>query len=46
MLLLAPELLAIVVCAGSAESELGPINAIDGLIIGKLYGAARAKALA
>ena len=46
MLLLAPELLVIAVCAGSAESELGPINAIDGLIVDKLYGAARAKALA
>ena len=36
----------LIVGAGSAESELGPINTIDGLIIGKLYGAARAKALA
>ena len=46
MLLLAPELLAIAVCAGSAESELSPIDTTDGLINDKLYGAARANALA
>ena len=44
MLLLAPELLAITVCAGSAEIELGPINSMDGLIIDKLEGAVRVSA--
>ena len=44
MLLLAPELLAIVLCAGSVESELDPVNIIDGLVLGKLNGAVRASA--
>ena len=43
MLLLAPEQLSIAVCAGSAESELGPVDTIDGLVTGKLHGAARAR---
>ena len=46
MLLLAPELLAIAVCAGSADSELGPFDTAGGLIAGKLYGGARASASA
>ena len=33
MLLLAPELLSIVLCAGSVGSELGPIESIDGLVV-------------
>ena len=44
MLLLAPELLAIALCAESAESELGPVDIINGLIAGKLHGAVRASA--
>ena len=44
MLLLAPQLLLIAVCLGSAESKLDPINIIDGLVLGKLNGAVRASA--
>jgi hypothetical protein len=46
MLLLAPELLSIALCAGLAGSELGPVDTINGRIAGKLYGAARAIAAA
>ena len=41
MLLLAPELLSITLCAGSVGSELGPSDSMDGLIIDKLEGAVR-----
>ena len=41
MLLLAPELLSIVLCAGLIGSELGPIDSIDGLIVDELQGVAR-----
>ena len=44
MLLLAPELLAIALCAGTAESELGPVDITIGVIFRKLYGAVRARA--
>jgi hypothetical protein len=44
MLLLAPELLAIELCAGSLESELGPIASMDELITDELQGAARVSA--
>ena len=44
ILLLAPELLAIALCAESAKSELGPVDIIKGLIAGKLHGAVRASA--
>jgi len=44
MLLLAPQLLLIAVCLGSAESKLDPINIINGLVLGKLNGAVRASA--
>ena len=43
MLLLAPELLSIAVCAGSAGSELDTVDTIGMPIAGKLNGAARAK---
>ena len=46
MLLLAPELLAIVLCLGSAKSELGPVDNIGGANIGKLYGDTQASAAA
>ena len=39
MLLLALELFAIALCSGSTGSELGVIDTIAGLVIGKLYGA-------
>ena len=42
MLLLAPELLSIALCAGSVEGELGPIGNMDELITDELQGAARA----
>ena len=41
MLLLAPELLSIVLCAGLIGNELGPIDGIDGLIVDELQGVAR-----
>ena len=41
MLLLAPELLSITLCAGSVGSALGPIDSMDGLIIDKLEDAVR-----
>ena len=41
MLLLAPELLSIALCAGSVGSELGPIDSMDELMIDKLEGAVR-----
>ena len=44
MLLLATELPAIALCAESAESELGPIDNMGGLIIDKLEGAVRVSA--
>ena len=44
MLLLAPELLSIALCAGSVESELGPVDSMDGLITDKLQAAARVSA--
>ena len=44
LLLLAPELLAIALCAGTAESELGPVDITIGAIFRKLYGAVRARA--
>ena len=44
MLLLAAELLSIPVCAGPAKSELGPVDIIAGLVLGRLYGAVRASA--
>ena len=44
MLLLAAELLSVAVRAGPAESELGPVDTITGLVLGKLYGAVRASA--
>ena len=40
----AAELLLIAVCAGPDESELGPVDTIGGLVLGKLYGAVRASA--
>ena len=46
MLLLAPELRSITVCLASAAGELGPIDMTNGLILGKLYGFARASATA
>jgi hypothetical protein len=45
MLLLAPELLSIAVCVGSAGSELGPVDTINGLARHKLYSAVRASAV-
>ena len=44
MLLLAPELLSIALCAGSVGSELSPIDSMDGFIIDKLEGAVRMSA--
>ena len=44
MLLLAPELLLITLCAGSVGSELGPINSMDGHNIDKLAGSVRVSA--
>ena len=44
MLLLAPELLSIAVCSGSAQAGFSPVNTINGLVRGKLYGAMRASA--
>ncbi len=44
MLLLAPELIAIALCFGSAGMELGPVDAIGGVNIGKLGGATGASA--
>jgi hypothetical protein len=44
MLLLAPELLSITLCAGSVGSELGPINSMDGHNIDKLAGSVRVSA--
>ena len=44
MLLLAPELLSIALCAGSVESELGPVDSMDGLITDELQAAARVSA--
>ena len=41
ILLLAPELLLIVLCAGLIESELGPIDSIDWLTVDELQGVAR-----
>ena len=46
MLLLATELLAIAVCASSADSELCPGDTTGGLIADKLYGSARTNASA
>ena len=40
MLLLAPEVLSIVLCAGLVGSELGPIDSIDGLIVDEFQGVA------
>jgi len=42
MLLLAPELFSIVLCEGSAGSELSPVDTINGLTLDKLYCAVRA----
>ena len=42
MLLLAPELLVIVLCAGLAGKELGPIDTSDAPSADELYDAARA----
>jgi len=39
MLLLAPELLSIAVCSGTADIELGPVNTINELAYHKLCGA-------
>ena len=39
MLLRCSWLLSISVCLGSAKSELGPIDTIDGLVLSKLYDA-------
>ena len=44
MRLLAPELLSIALCAGSVESELGLIDTIGGVNVGKLYGDTQASA--
>ena len=44
MLLLAPDLLAIELCVGSAGSKLGPFDTIVGLTIDKQYGAKRVSA--
>ena len=44
MLLLAPELLSIALCAGLVGSELGPIDSMDKLMIDKLEGAVRMSA--
>ena len=41
MLLLAPELLSIVLCARLIGNELGPIDSIDGLIVDELQGVTR-----
>ena len=46
MLLLAPELLVIVLCAGLAGKELGPIDTSDAPSADELYDAARAGAAA
>ena len=46
MLLLAPELLVIVLCAGLAGKELGPIDTSDAPNADELYDAARAGAAA
>ena len=46
MLLCSPELLALALCAGSAESELDPVDTIDGAIAGELHGAGRESAAA
>ena len=40
------ELLAIALCAESAESELSSVDTTNKLVIGKLYNAARATAAA
>ena len=42
MLLLAPDLLAIVLCLGSVRSKLGFVDTTTWLVFGKIYGAARA----
>ena len=42
--MLAVELLSIAVYAGSAQADLGPVDTINGLVFGKLDGAARASA--
>jgi hypothetical protein len=44
MLLLAPEVRTIALCAESAGSELGPVDTINGVNVGKLYGHSRASA--
>ena len=44
MLLLAPELLSIALCAGSVGSELGPFGTTDGVNVTKQYGVMRASA--
>ena len=46
VLLLAPELLVIALCSGTAESELNPVDIMDGANVAKLSSAARASALA
>ena len=46
MLLLAPELLAIALCFGSAGIELDPIDTINEVNLGKLVGDMRASAAA
>ena len=44
MLLLALELLSNALCAGSAESELGALDTINGVNVAKQYGAVRVSA--
>ena len=44
MLLLAPELLAIELCVGTAGSELESFDTIDGVNVAKQYGAVRMNA--
>ena len=45
MLLRAPELLAIALCSGSAESELDPVDTMDGIIAGELHRSGKESAV-
>ena len=44
MLLLGSELLALALCLGFAESELGPINTTEGTIADELHSAGEERA--
>jgi hypothetical protein len=46
MLLSSPELLALALCSGSAESELDTVDILNGAIAGELHGAGRESAAA